>query len=179
MLLCCYRVVHYIPCNEEFFSLLRERERGRLGGQEIKSLDLSHLCVFFYGFFSGRTFTQGLKITGEKHAENLGVDESIAQKAVPWCLVLNPALCIKCKPWLKKYCQVGRWVASLDPAKNSFALFYEASLDPARIASLCSIYEASLDPARILPSWQVGCFSRPCQGIASLCSMQLLWTLPG
>ena len=43
------------------------------------------------------------------------------------CLVLNPALCIKCKPWglvLKKYRQVGRWVASLGPA---------------RIASLCSM----------------------------------------
>ena len=36
-----------------------------LGGQEIKSLDLSHLWVLFYGFFSGRTFTQG------KHAGNL------------------------------------------------------------------------------------------------------------
>ena len=37
------------------------------------------------------------------------------------------ALCIKCKPWglvLKKYRQVGRWVASLGPA---------------RIASLCSM----------------------------------------
>ena len=48
-------------------------------------------------------------------------------KAAPWCLVLNPTLCIKCKPWdlvLKKYCQVGRWVASLGPAM---------------IASLCSM----------------------------------------
>ena len=42
-----------------------------LGGQEIKSLDLSHLWVFSKGFFSGRTFTQGLKINGEKHAGNL------------------------------------------------------------------------------------------------------------
>ena len=42
-----------------------------LGGQEIKSLDLSHLWVFSKGFFSGRTFTQGLKIIGEKHAGNL------------------------------------------------------------------------------------------------------------
>ena len=45
-------------------------------------------------FFTGRTFTQGLKITVEKHAGNLGVGESIAQKAASWCLVLNPALCI-------------------------------------------------------------------------------------
>ena len=52
-----------------------------LGGQEIKSLDLSHLWVFSYEFFSGRTFTQGIKITGEKHAGNLGVGESIAQKS--------------------------------------------------------------------------------------------------
>ena len=32
MLLCCYRVVHYIPCNEELFSereIERERERKR------------------------------------------------------------------------------------------------------------------------------------------------------
>ena len=61
----------------------RERERAihggvlvsvtvcGLGGQEIKSLDLSHLCFFSKGFFSGRTFTQGLKIIGEKHAGNL------------------------------------------------------------------------------------------------------------
>ena len=35
------------------------------------SLDLSHLWVFSKGFFSGRTFTQGLKIIGEKHAGNL------------------------------------------------------------------------------------------------------------
>ena len=35
-----------------------------------------------------------LKITGEKDAGNLGVGESIAQKAAPWCLVFNPALCI-------------------------------------------------------------------------------------
>ena len=49
------------------------------------------------------------------------------KKAAPWCRVLNPALCIKCMPWglvLKKYRQVGRWVASLGPA---------------RIASLCSM----------------------------------------
>ena len=39
------------------------------------------LVGFFYGFFSGRTFTQGLKITGEKHAGNLGVGESIAPKS--------------------------------------------------------------------------------------------------
>ena len=51
------------------------------------------------------------------------------KKAAPWCLVLNPALCIKCKPWglvLKKYHQVGRWVASLGPAR--IALFYEDGL---------------------------------------------------
>ena len=39
----------------------------------------------------------------------------------------NLALCIKCKPWglvLKKYRQIGRWVASLGPA---------------RIVSLCSM----------------------------------------
>ena len=35
------------------------------------SLDLSHLWVFSKVFFSGRTFTQGLKIIGEKHAGNL------------------------------------------------------------------------------------------------------------
>ena len=52
-----------------------------LGGQEIKSLDLSHLWVFSKGFFSGQTFTQDVKITGEKHAGNLGVGESIEQKS--------------------------------------------------------------------------------------------------
>ena len=54
-----------------------------LGGQDIRSLDRSHLWDFFYGFFSlaGPSFTQGLKITGEKHAGNLGVGESIAQKS--------------------------------------------------------------------------------------------------
>ena len=50
------------------------------------------------------------------------------KKAAPWYLVLNPSPCaLKCKPWglvLKKYRQVGRWVASLGPA---------------RIASLCSM----------------------------------------
>ena len=57
-----------------------------LGGQDIRSLDRSHLWEFFYGFFSGRTFTQGLKITGEKHAGNLVVGEPIAQK----CCALVP-----------------------------------------------------------------------------------------
>ena len=59
------------------------------------------------GFFSGWTFTQGLKISGEKHAGNLGVGETIAQKklhlgalclilpcAFNVSLVLNLALCI-------------------------------------------------------------------------------------
>ena len=62
-----------------------------LRGQEIKSLDLSHFCFFSKGFFSGWTFTQGLKITGEKHAGNLGVGESIAQKKLclgALCLIL-------------------------------------------------------------------------------------------
>ena len=95
-----------------------------LGGQEIKSR------FFSKGFFSGRTFfTQGLKIIGEKHAGNLRVGESIAQKKLclgALCLISSPCA-LKCKPWglvLKKYRQVGRWVASLDPA---------------RIASLCSM----------------------------------------
>ena len=87
---------------------MREREREPLVG------------FFSKGFFSGRTFTQGLKITGKKHVGNLGVGESIAQKAAPWCFVINPALYIKCKPW-------------------------------------------GLVLKKILPSWQVGCFSRPCQ----------------
>ena len=52
-----------------------------LGGQDIRSLDRSHLWDFSMGFLSGRTFTQGLKITGEKHAGNLEVGESIAQKS--------------------------------------------------------------------------------------------------
>ena len=43
-----------------------------LGGQGDQVLDLSTCGVFLWGFsmgfFSGRTFTQGLKITGEKHA---------------------------------------------------------------------------------------------------------------
>ena len=53
-----------------------------LGGQEIKSLAGSiPLVGFFYGFLSGPTFNQGLKIIGEKHAGNLGVGESIAQKS--------------------------------------------------------------------------------------------------
>ena len=55
--------------------------------------------VFFYGFFLCRTFTPSLKITGEKHSGSLGVGECIAQRAVPWCLVLNPTLCMKSKPW--------------------------------------------------------------------------------
>ena len=42
------------------------------------------------GFFSGRTFTQGLKITGEKHAGNLGVGESIAQKS---CALISGLKC--------------------------------------------------------------------------------------
>ena len=49
------------------------------------------------------------------------------KKAAPWCLVLNPPCLAHFKPWglvLKKYRQVGRWVASLGPA---------------RIASLCSM----------------------------------------
>ena len=58
----------------------RERERGRegerdfvcgLGGQEIKSWIYPTRGFFLWVFFSGRTFTQGLKITGEKHAGNL------------------------------------------------------------------------------------------------------------
>ena len=63
----------------------RERERERenvtvcgLGGQVPGSIPL---VGFSKGFFSGRTFTQGLKITGEKHAGNLGVGQSIAQKS--------------------------------------------------------------------------------------------------
>ena len=44
------------------------------------SLDQSHLWDIYMGFFFGRTFTQDLKITGEKHAGNLGVGDSIAQK---------------------------------------------------------------------------------------------------
>ena len=73
-----------------------DRQREREGGREG-------------GFFSSQTFIQGLKITGEKHAGNLTVGESIAQKAAPWTigalclilpctfnvsLVLNLALCI-------------------------------------------------------------------------------------
>ena len=71
----------------------RQREREReiqggvlvsvtvcgLGGQEIKSLDLSHLWVFSKGFFSGRT--QGLKIIGEKHAGNYELVNPLHKKA--------------------------------------------------------------------------------------------------
>ena len=101
----------------------------------------------FFFFLSGQTFTQSLKITGEKQAGNLEViitqyhvllaysliGESIAQKsAAPWCLVLNPALCVYCKPLglvLKKYHQVGRWLASLGPVRR---------------ASLCSMNKGCL-----------------------------------
>ena len=73
-----------------------ERERERAVDREVRKSSpwIYPTCVFFYGFFTGQTFTQGLKITGEKHAGNLGVGESIAQKS----LHLG-ALCIKCKPW--------------------------------------------------------------------------------
>ena len=44
------------------------------------------LVFFSWVFFSDRTFTQGLKITGEKLLDNfVQVGELIAQKAAPWC----------------------------------------------------------------------------------------------
>ena len=59
-----------------------DKQRIReLGGQEIKSKDLSHLSLVSMRFFSGRTFTHSLKITEKKHAVNLGFGESITQKS--------------------------------------------------------------------------------------------------
>ena len=81
---------------------MSERERERvvcwlvsvdLGGQEIKSLDLSHLWVFVWVFLWPDHHR-------EKHA---GTPKELVnplhKKAAPWCPVLNHALCIKCKPW--------------------------------------------------------------------------------
>ena len=52
------------------------------------------------------------------------------KKDAPWCLVLNLALCIKCKLWglvLKKY---PRWQVGCFSrlCQDSFALFYEDEL---------------------------------------------------
>ena len=53
----------------------RERKKGREGGtgraRERDRKREREMWVFSKGFFSGRTFTQGLKIIGEKHAVNL------------------------------------------------------------------------------------------------------------
>ena len=66
------------------------------------------------------------------HAGNLGVGESIAQKAAPWCLVLNLSLCIKCKPWgglvLTKISPSWQVRCFSMPSQDSFALFYEDGL---------------------------------------------------
>ena len=71
----CVRVCVCVCVREREREGGRGRERGREGEREREERER------VYGFFSGRTFTQGLKIIGEKHAGNLGVGESIAQKS--------------------------------------------------------------------------------------------------
>ena len=71
-----YAVVH-VQCNEDVppppppESVLISVTVFGLGGQEIKSLDLSHLRIFSMGFSLVGPSPRVLKITGEKHAGNL------------------------------------------------------------------------------------------------------------
>ena len=68
------------------------------------------------------------------------------KKAVPWYLVLNPALCIKCKPWGLVLKKSPRWQVGCfsRPCQDSFALFnedwavYDSEVTVAIIALSCA-----------------------------------------